>query len=142
MRVFAVRGEGIIERRACGSRQQTNQQERCENPRQTYPGREHGNDLIGARHAAQGEEQRQEQGDRKQNHEDLRHLGEIIFQDQHSRDALVEKGRDVVAHVEDEPDRNEPRDAVKISLQEIGQHVAIEPSHYIFEFRISICDLV
>ena len=54
---------------------------------------------------------------------------------------LVDKGRNVVADVEDEPDRDKARDAVKIDLQKIANDVAIEESHGNFEFRISICEL-
>ena len=142
MRVFAVRREGIIQRRACRRGEQTDAQQRRKNPRQAYPGGEHRNDFVRARHPAQAEEERQEQGDREQNNEDLRDLGKIILQDQHPRDALVEKGRDVVAYVEDEPDRDETGDAVQIGLEKLFHHVAIEPSHEDFEFGISICDLV
>jgi hypothetical protein len=41
-------------------------------------------------------------------------------------DVLVEKGRDAVADIEDEPDRYEPNDAVKIGLQEISGDVSIK----------------
>jgi hypothetical protein len=54
---------------------------------------------------------------------------------------LVDKGRNVVANVEDEPDRDKTRDAVKIDLQEIANDVAIKESHGNLEFGISICEL-
>ena len=49
---------------------------------------------------------------------------------------LVDKGRNVVADIEDEPDRDETGDAVKISLQKIANDVAIEESHREFEVAI------
>jgi hypothetical protein len=43
---------------------------------------------------------------------------------------LVNESRNVVADIEDEPDGNKTRDAVKIHLQEIANNVAIKKSHY------------
>jgi hypothetical protein len=42
---------------------------------------------------------------------------------------FVNKGRNIVADVEDEPDRNEAGDAVKVNLYEIPDDVSIEKSH-------------
>jgi hypothetical protein len=52
---------------------------------------------------------------------------------------LVEKGRNVVADIENEPDGDKTGDAVKIDLQEITNDVAIQESHW--DFRMSICEL-
>src|ERR1043166_776875 len=52
---------------------------------------------------------------------------------------FVNKGRDIVADVEDEPDRNEARNAVKINLYEIANDVSIqEPHRKNFKFQASI----
>ncbi len=63
------------------------------------------------------------------------------MQDPRERQMLVEKGRDIVADVEDQPDGDEAGDAIEIGLQKIPQDIAIEESHKICEFRISNCDL-
>ncbi len=42
---------------------------------------------------------------------------------------VVNEIRDIVADVEDEPDRDESGDAVKINLQEVSNDVSIEKSH-------------
>jgi hypothetical protein len=42
---------------------------------------------------------------------------------------VVNETRDIVADVEDEPDRGESRDAVKINLHEVSNDVPIEKSH-------------
>jgi uncharacterized OB-fold protein len=42
---------------------------------------------------------------------------------------FVDERRNIVAHIEDEPDRDESGDAVKINLQEIASDVSIEKSH-------------
>ena len=42
---------------------------------------------------------------------------------------LVDKSRDVIAHVENEPDGDEAGDAVKIDLQEIANDVSVEEFH-------------
>jgi hypothetical protein len=39
---------------------------------------------------------------------------------------LIQKGRDAVADIEDEPDRYKPDDAVKVSLQEISGDISIK----------------
>ena len=43
--------------------------------------------------------------------------------------SLVDEGRNIVAHVEDQPDGDEPGDAVDIRLEEITNNVAIEQLH-------------
>jgi hypothetical protein len=48
---------------------------------------------------------------------------------------FVNKRRNIVAHVEDQPDRDESGNAVKVNLQEIASDVSIEDSHC--DFRIS-----
>ena len=42
---------------------------------------------------------------------------------------LVNERGNIVADVEDEPDGDEPSDAVKINLHEISDDVSIEKSH-------------
>jgi hypothetical protein len=42
---------------------------------------------------------------------------------------VVNETRDIVADVEDKPDRGEPGDAVKINLHEVSNDVSIEKSH-------------
>jgi hypothetical protein len=54
---------------------------------------------------------------------------------------LVDKRRDIVADVEDEPDRDEAGDAVKVNVQEVPNDVSIEKSHCDLEFQLAICDL-
>src|SRR5207249_5353589 len=48
---------------------------------------------------------------------------------------FVNKGRNIVADIEDEPDRNEAGNAVKINQQEITNDVSIQKFHC--DFRIS-----
>jgi hypothetical protein len=42
---------------------------------------------------------------------------------------FVDEGGNIVADVEDEPDRNEAGNAVKVNLQEIANDVSIEKPH-------------
>ena len=42
---------------------------------------------------------------------------------------LIDERRDVIAHVENEPDGDEAGDAVKVNLQEIANHVPVEEFH-------------
>jgi hypothetical protein len=54
---------------------------------------------------------------------------------------LVDERGNIVADVENEPDRDETGDAIKIHLQEIANHVSVEKFHQKnsnFGFRISI----
>lgn len=68
----------------------------------------------------------------------LRNLGGIIVGDQTKSDMFLDKGGNIVADIENEPDRDKTSDAVEIDLQEIANDVAIEESHEIFEFRFAI----
>jgi hypothetical protein len=54
---------------------------------------------------------------------------------------IVNETRDIVADVEDEPNRSESRDAVKINLHEVSHDVSIEKSHGNSEFRFAIAEL-
>jgi hypothetical protein len=42
---------------------------------------------------------------------------------------VVNETRDIVADIEDQPDRDESGDAVKINLHEVSNDVSIEKSH-------------
>jgi hypothetical protein len=53
-------------------------------------------------------------------------LGSVIFQHPAQTNVLIEKGRDAVADIENEPDRDEPGDAVKVNLQEISGDISIK----------------
>ena len=59
----------------------------------------------------------------------MRNLSEVILDGEKKTDVLVDKGRNVVADIENEPDRDKARDAVQVNLQEIAEDVAIEDSH-------------
>jgi hypothetical protein len=52
---------------------------------------------------------------------------------------FLDKGRNVIADVEDEPDGDKTSDTVEINLQEIAKNVTIEQSHR--DFQISARDL-
>jgi hypothetical protein len=51
---------------------------------------------------------------------------------------FVDEGGNIVADVEDEPDRNKAGNAVKVNLQEIANDVSIKKFHC--DFRISAGD--
>src|SRR5438034_9724441 len=52
---------------------------------------------------------------------------------------FVDKRRNVIAHVENEPDGDEAGDAVKIDLQEIANDISVEKLHDDLEqFRVVI----
>jgi hypothetical protein len=53
----------------------------------------------------------------------------VIPDGKQKTDALVDKCRNIVADIENEPDRDKARDAVQVNLQEIAEDVAIEDSH-------------
>ena len=71
----------------------------------------------------------------------MRHLCGVIADGEEKADVLIDKGRNIVADVEDEPDGDKTSDAVEIDLQEIANDVAIEESHGILEFRFLIWEL-
>src|SRR5206468_2189509 len=97
--------------------------------RETYPGRQHGDNFVGPRHSTQSEKERQQKRNRQQNDQNLRNLRGVVTTDQKKTDALIDERRDIIAHVENEPDGDEPGDAVKINLQEIANDVSVEEFH-------------
>src|SRR5439155_19166729 len=104
--------------------------ERQKNARQAHACGQHRHDFIRARHSPQRKKERKQKGNRQEDDENLRNLSEVILDGEKKTDALVDKGRNVVANVKDEPDRDKTRDAVKIDLQKIANDVAIEEPHY------------
>jgi hypothetical protein len=42
---------------------------------------------------------------------------------------FVNKGRNIIANVENQPDRDESRNAVKVNLHEISNNVLVKKSH-------------
>jgi hypothetical protein len=54
---------------------------------------------------------------------------------------FIDEGRNIVADIEDEPDRDESGDAVKVNLHEVPNDITIHESHGIFEFRFAIAEL-
>jgi hypothetical protein len=53
----------------------------------------------------------------------------VIPDGEEKADVLVDKGRNIVADVEDEPDRDETGNAVKVALQKVSNDIAIQQSH-------------
>jgi hypothetical protein len=46
------------------------------------------------------------------------------------REILVDERRNIIADVENQPDRNEPDNAVDVSLEKIPKDVTIEQFHF------------
>src|SRR5262249_40589162 len=110
---------------SCGC-QNTEDKERRKDADETGASGQHRNDLISARHATEKEKERQQKGYRQENHQNLWDLGGVKFQDPPESKVQVEKGRNAVADIEDQPDRNETHDAVKISLQKVSGDISIK----------------
>src|SRR5437660_11224711 len=126
---FRVGCERIVERHAASHSEQPHTDQGQQNAWETYAGGEHGDDFVGARHSTESEKERQQERNRKQNDQNLRDLRGVITTDQKQTDMLVDKSRDVIAYVENEPDGDEAGDAVKIDLQEIANDVSVEKLH-------------
>src|SRR6266404_2666844 len=100
-RHLRVRSGGVVQRETCRSSEERDKEEWGQDPDQAGSGREHGDDLVCARHPAQDKEQRQEQRNGQQDDKNLWDLRSIIFQDPAQAQVLIEKGRDAVADIED-----------------------------------------
>ena len=136
-----MRRQRVVQRHARCHREQTTGDQRQQNPGKTYPCRQHGNNFIRTRHSPKCKEERQQQRNRQKDDEHLRDLRRVIANDQKQSNMVVNETRDIVADVEDEPDRDKSGDAVEVNLQEISNDVSIEKSHWIFEFRFAIAEL-
>src|SRR5205807_9446859 len=86
----------------------------------------HRDNLVRARHAAEDNKMSKQKRYRQEDHHDLRNLGGVKFQHPPKIEVLIKIGRNAVADIEDEPDRYEPDDAVKVSLQEISGNISIK----------------
>src|SRR5438046_5369662 len=138
-RQFRMGRKRIVHRHAGSHCEQSHADQRQQNARKTYTRREHGDNFVGARHSAQSKKERQQNRNRQQNDQNLRDLRAIIRTDQKQTDVLVDKSRNVIAYVENEPDGDEAGDAVKIDLQEIANDISVEKLHDDLEqFRVVI----
>ena len=128
-RQFRVRRQRIVQRHARCHREQTNADQRQQNTGKTYACREHGNNFIRTRHSTERKKKRQQKRNRQQDDEHLRDLRGVIANDKRQSDMVVNESRNIVADVEDEPDRDKSGNAVKINLHEVSNDVPIEKSH-------------
>jgi len=71
-------------------------------------GREHGDDLIGAGHAAEGIKEGEEEADGEADDEDLRKLGEIEIREDLELDVGLDEIVSIAAEIEHEPDGKNP----------------------------------
>src|SRR5437588_4267849 len=134
-RHLRVRGRGVVQRETCSSSEERDKKERGQEPDQAGPGGKHGDDLVCARHSAKDKKQCQEQRNGQQDDKNLWDLRSIIFQDPAQAQVLIEKGRDAVADIEDQPDRDETGNAVEVSLHEISRDIPVKQSHNKFSIK-------
>ena len=138
-RQFCMGRKRIVHRHAGSHSEQSHPDQRQQNARKTYTRREHGDNFVGARHSAQSKKERQQKRNRQQNDQNLRDLCSVITKAKKQTDMFVDKSRNVIAHVENEPDGDEAGDAVKIDLQEIANDISVEKLHDDLEqFRVVI----
>jgi hypothetical protein len=128
-RQFCMGRKRIVHRHAGSHGEQSHADQRQQDARKAYTRGEHGDNFVGARHSPQSKKERQQKRNREQNDENLRDLRGVVTNDQKKTDALIDECRDVIAHVENEPDGDEAGDAVKIDLQEIANDVSVEKPH-------------
>ena len=116
----------IIQRETNRGREKSEEKKRREHADEADARGEHRDNFVGARHSPEHKKQGQQERDWQENDQDLRNLGSVIFQHPAKTHVLVKKGRDAVADIEDEPDRYEPNNAIKIGLQEISGDISIK----------------
>ena len=121
-----MRRHGIIERETNRGRENGQEKQRCEHADEADTRGQHRDNFVRARHPPENKKQGQQEGDWQENHQNLWDLGGVIFQHSAKTNVLIQKGRDAVADIEDEPDRYEPDDAVKVRLQEISSDISIK----------------
>lgn len=121
-----MRRNRIVQCETSGSCQNTENKERREDTEETGASGQHGDDLIGARHATENEKEREKERDWQQDNQNLWDLGSVKFQDAAESEVQVEEARNAVADIEDQPDRNEPDDAVNVGLQEVSGDISIK----------------
>ena len=98
-----------VQPQAEAAREQADAEERQQNARDAAPRGEHGDDLIAARHAAEGEKQREQEADGQRERGWWRELGEVKPRDLFEGGVGLDEVVVVVAEVDDQPDRDEAR---------------------------------
>ena len=78
-RHFGVRRNRIVQCETSGSCQNTENKERREDTEETGASGQHGDDLIGARHATENEKEREQERDWQQDDQSLWDLGSVKF---------------------------------------------------------------
>ena len=118
--------QGIIERETNRGRENGEEKKGREHTDEADACGQHRDNFVRPRHSPENKKQGQQEGDWQENHQNLRDLGAVIFQHSTKTDVLIQKGRDTVTDIENEPDRYEPDDAVQISLQEVSGDISIK----------------
>ena len=139
LREIRMRCERVIQRRHPERCDYSDEDQRQNDTRHANPRRQHRYDFVRTRHATEAKKQPEQKRDWQEDNENLRDLRKVIMQHAMERQTFVEKRGDLVANVEDEPDGEERGNAIKVGLQKIAQHVAVEQFHVIF--RMLIWDL-
>src|SRR5438067_13852812 len=121
-----MRRHCIIQRETNRGRENSEEEKRREHADEADTCGQHRDNFVRARHPPENKKQGQEKGDWQENHQNLRDLGAVIFEHSTKTDVLIQKGRDSVNDIENEPDRYEPDDAVQISLQEVSGGISIK----------------
>jgi hypothetical protein len=125
-RHFGMGRNRIIQRETSGRCQNSENKEWREDTDETGAGGQHGDDLIGARHPTKNEKESEKERDWQQDDQNLWDLGSVKFQNAPESEMEIKEGRNAVADIEDQPDRNEPDDAVKVGLQEVPGDISIK----------------
>src|SRR5205085_180093 len=135
-RHLGVRGRGVVQRETCCRGEERDKEQRGQDPDQAGAGGEHGDDLVCARHPPEDKEQCQEQRNGQQDDKNLWDLRPIIFQDPAETHVLIQEGRDAVADIKDQPDRDETGDAVEVSLYEVSRNISVKQTHNKFSIEV------
>ena len=134
-RHFGVRRNRIVQCETSGSCQNTENKERREDTEETGASGQHGDDLIGARHATENEKEREKERDWQQDDQNLWDLGSVKFQDAAESEVQVEEARNAVTDIEDQPDRYITRNFLQAYLYCIIGFISI---WFIFDISDSI----
>ena len=124
-----LRGELVVEDREDAGHHQTHGNQGEENPVETHPCAEHGDDLIAPGHLGQRVEECKQKTHRNTQDNDTGNLEQIVPGNQRKGGMAREKIGEIDAQIPYQPDRDEPGDAVEKGQQKLIEEIPVENRH-------------
>lgn len=133
----SVGGGGVIEGGGKSGGEQPEQQDGREEADDAASGAEDRDDFVAPGHLGERVEDGEEQADRQADEDDLGNAEEIKLREKIKRGFVLQESRCILAEVENQPDGNKPRDAIKEGLENANENIPVKNLHAVGAPRLA-----